>query len=193
MVNIDKDTPRLFIVMGVSGSGKSSIAKKMADELSLTFLDADDFHSEQAKKHMANNKPLTDEMRAPWLRAIIAHLNSLHQQGESVALAYSGLKSAHRQLFRELSFVCHFFYLDGDKAVIAKRISQRESHFFSENLLDSQFAAMESPLLSEQDVSTININRPYLSVFDEINKLAYSIIREVITTKVTTHNQLSGK
>ncbi len=193
MVNIDRDTPRLFIVMGVSGSGKSSLAKEMADELSLTFLDADDFHSEQAKKHMANNKPLTDEMRAPWLAAIIAHLNSLYQQGKSVALAYSGLKSAHRQLFRELSFVCHFFYLDGDKAVISKRISQRESHFFSAKLLDSQFAAMEPPLLSEQDVSTINIERPYLSVFDEINKLAYSIIREVITTKVTTHNQLSGK
>ena len=171
-------TPRLFIVMGVSGTGKSSLAKGMADKLSLIFLDADDFHSEQAKKHMANNKPLTDEMRAPWLTAIIAHLNSLHQQGKSVALAYSGLKSAHRQLFRELSFICHFFYLVGDKAVITKRISQRESHFFSASLLDSQFVAMEPPLLSEQDVSTININRPYLSVADEINSLVHSITRK---------------
>jgi len=178
MVNLAKQSPSLFIVMGVSGTGKSSLAKQMADELSITFVDADDFHSVQAKKQMATNKPLTDAMRAPWLATIITHLNSLHQQGKSVVLAYSGLKSAHRALFRELSFCCQFFYLNGDKAVIAKRISQRESHFFSAELLDSQFEAMEPPLLSEQDISFINIERPFLSVADEINSLAQLIIRK---------------
>lgn len=184
MDNIDRDMPRLFIVMGVSGSGKSSLAKQMADELSLTFLDADDFHSDEAKKHMANNKPLTDEMRAPWLANIIAYLNSLHQQGKSVALAYSGLKTVHRQLFRELPFYCHFFYLDGDKSIIAKRMAQRESHFFSATLLDSQFDAMQAPLSSEHDITAINIERPYLLVIDEINKLAHLITKKVITRKV---------
>ncbi|ALO35505.1 carbohydrate kinase [Colwellia sp. MT41] len=170
---------RLFIVMGVSGSGKSTLAKKMAEELALTFIDADDFHSEQAKKHMADNKPLTDEMRIPWLTTIIAKLNCLHQQGKSVALAYSGLKSAHRDLFRTLPFYCHFFYLIGDQAVIAKRISQRENHFFSPALLASQFAAMESPLLREQDISSVNSDRPFLLVADEINKLAQLITRKI--------------
>jgi len=162
--------------MGVSGTGKSSLAKQLANELLATFIDADDFHSAQAKQHMAENKPLTDEMRKPWLASITSHLQSLYQQGKSVVLAYSGLKSAHRALFRELPFCCHFFYLVGDKAVIAKRISARESHFFSTELLDSQFEAMEAPLLSEQDISAINIERSFLSVADEINNLAHFLI-----------------
>jgi len=170
-------SPILFIVMGVSGTGKSSLAKQMADEFTLTFLDADDFHSVKAKNYMANNKPLTDEMRAPWLATIIANLNLLHRQGKSVALAYSGLKSAHRQMFRELPFYCHYFYLDGKKDVIAKRMSQRENHFFSPNLLDSQFEAMETPLLNEQDISVINIDQPYLLVADKINKIAQLIAK----------------
>jgi gluconokinase len=171
-------SPILFIVMGVSGTGKSSLAKKMATELSMTFLDADDFHSAEAKKHMAANKPLTDEMRMPWLANIIAHLNSLHQQGKSVSLAYSGLKLAHRQQFRELPFYCHFFCLNGKKEVIAKRMSQRESHFFSADLLDSQFEAMEKPLLNERGISAINIEQPYLLVANEIINIA-----QVITKK----------
>jgi len=177
-------SPRLFIVMGVSGTGKSSLAKQLANEISATFLDADDFHSVQAKKHMAANKPLTDEMRKPWLASIISHLQLLYQQGKSVVLAYSGLKSAHRALFRELSFCCHFFYLTAAKAVIAKRMSERESHFFSATLLDSQFEAMEVPLLSEQDISAINIERSFLSVADEINNLAQLITKKVTTRKI---------
>ncbi len=183
MVKLAKQVPSLFIVMGVSGTGKSCLAKQMADEFSLVFVDADDFHSAQAKKHMAENKPLTDEMRVPWLRDIVAHLVILSQQGSSVALAYSGLKSAHRDLFRKLPFYCHFFYLIGDKEVIAKRISQRESHFFSTELLDSQFEAMEPPSGCEQDVSTIKINRPFLLVAYEMNKLAQSITKKVMTRK----------
>lgn len=175
---LTQQVPHLFIVMGVSGTGKSSLAQQMADELSLVFVDADDFHSEQAKRHMAANKPLTDEMRAPWLAAIIAELNALHQQGKSVALAYSGLKSAHRELFRVLGFHCHFFYLVASKAVISERISNRESHFFSAELLDSQFEAMQTPLLSEQDISTINIDRNFLSVANEISSLAQLITRK---------------
>jgi len=184
MDKLNRETPSLFIVMGVSGTGKSSLAKKLANELLFTFIDADDFHSEQAKKHMAENKPLTDEMRKPWLAAILAHLQSLSQQGKSVALAYSGLKSAHRALFRQLSFHCHFFYLLGDKSVIAKRIAQRESHFFSAELLDSQFVAMEPPLPDEEDVSVINIERPFLSVTDEIINLAHLIISKELTWKI---------
>jgi len=176
MDNLNRETPRLFIVMGVSGTGKSSLAKQLANELLFTFIDADDFHNAQAKQHMAENKPLTDEMRKPWLASITSHLQSLYQQGKSVVLAYSGLKSAHRELFRELSFCCHFFYLVGDKAVIAKRISERERHFFSAELLDSQFEAMEAPLLSERDISAINIERSFLSVADEINNLAHFLI-----------------
>ena len=160
----------LFIVMGVSGTGKSSLAKEVADEFSITFLDADDFHSEQAKNHMADNKPLTDDMRKPWLKAIITQLQSLYQQGKPVVLAYSGLKAEHRALFRELSFGCHFFCLTGDKNLIASRMSQREGHFFSPELLDSQFEAMEFPKANETDVSVVNIDRSFIAISTEINK-----------------------
>ncbi|WP_041737107.1 gluconokinase [Colwellia psychrerythraea] len=184
MTKSSQPLPYLFIVMGVSGTGKSSLAKQISDEFSLVFIDADDFHSAEAKKHMAANKPLTDEMRSPWLSSITDHLVLLSQQGQSIALAYSGLKSVHRNLFRDLPFYCHFFYLIANKNVIANRISQRKNHFFSSDLLDSQFEAMEPPLLSELDVSTINIERPFVLVADEINKLTKQITRKKNNAKI---------
>ena len=177
MVNRVKNMPNLFIVMGVSGTGKSSLAQHLANEFLLIYIDADDFHSAQAKKHMAANKPLTDEMRAPWLVSITEHLILSFQQGNSVVLAYSGLKSAHRNLFRKLPFYCHFFYLTANKDIIAKRITQRANHFFSHALLDSQFEAMEPPLLNELDVSIIKVDRDFSLVVDDINKLTKQITR----------------
>jgi gluconokinase len=178
MSSLAKKKPDLFIVMGVSGTGKSSVAQKIAEELSFVFIDADDFHSTKAKLHMAENKPLTDEMRIPWLARITDHLILLYSQGHSVALAYSGLKLAHRQLFRQLPFSYHFFYLTADKDVIAKRMSQRQNHFFSLGLLDSQFTAMEPPLSNESDVSTINVSRHFSEVTDDINSLTKKIMKE---------------
>lgn len=174
-----KPLPSLFIIMGVSGTGKSTVAEKLATEQSLTFIDADDFHSAAAKKQMAENIPLTDAMRMPWLLAIIDHLENLYQQGVSVVLAYSGLKLAHRNLFRALPFSCHFFYLLGDKTIIVKRISQRQNHFFSSTLLDSQLEAMESPMPNEIDVSLINIDQPFLLVVNEINHITQSITKKL--------------
>ncbi|MEI6893038.1 MAG: gluconokinase, GntK/IdnK-type [Colwellia sp.] len=168
---------RLFIIMGVSGTGKSSVAEKMADDLSYIFVDADDFHCAEAKKCMAENIPLTDEMRIPWLTAVIKYLHSLYQQGKSVMLAYSGLKLAHRDLFRQLPFHCHFFYLTASKALIAERMAKRENHFFSPLLLASQFEAMEAPLLDECDVTVVTIEKPLLQVVNEITALANQIIR----------------
>lgn len=178
MLESEEKSPHLFIFMGASGTGKSRLAKHIADEVSLVFIDADDFHSAQAKKHMAENKPLTDEMRAPWLVRITEHLAFIFSQGNSVALAYSGLKSSHRDLFRELPFYCHFFYLAANKQVIAKRMTQRKSHFFSVELLDSQFEAMQAPLPRELDVNSINVNRDFLLVADEITKLTKKITRK---------------
>ncbi len=173
MNNIVKKTfplPMLFIVMGVSGTGKSTLAKEIADDFSISYLDADDFHSEQAKKHMAANKPLTDAMRKPWLVKILTHLHLLYQQDQSVVLAYSGLKAEHRTLFRGLPFGCYFFCLSGNKKLIASRMSQRAGHFFSPELLDSQFEAMEFPKANEADVSVVNIDRSFIAISTEINK-----------------------
>lgn len=178
MTQCSQTLPHLFIVMGVSGTGKSSLAKYMSDEFSWCYVDADDFHSPQAKQQMAENKPLTDEMREPWLARITKHLVVLAQAGKSVALAYSGLKSAQRNLFRDLPFYCHFFYLVASREVIAKQISQRKNHFFSLELLDSQFSAMEPPLPNELDVSVINIERPLVLVANDLTMLIKEITRK---------------
>ena len=168
---------QLFIVMGVSGSGKSTVAKQLAKDYSWVFVDADDFHSEQAKKMMVANLPLTDEMRLPWIVAIVAHLSLLFKQGKSVSLAYSGLKKQHRNIFRTLSYSCHFFYLKGDKKILKERMNKRKNHFFSAELLNSQLEAMQPPDDDEKEVSVIEINRPFSVVSKEVNRLAKQILQ----------------
>jgi gluconokinase len=168
----------LFIIMGVSGSGKTSLAKQLAEHFDFTFVDADDFHSTAAKEHMAANNPLTDEMRIPWLANISHYLALLKAQGKSIVLAYSGLKSAHRDLMREQPFYCHFFYLDVNKAELSRRIEQRQGHFFSKTLLNSQLQAMQRPTLFENDISTINGERCLSVVARDVTNFIRLIIRK---------------
>ncbi|MFB1033748.1 MAG: gluconokinase, partial [Sinobacterium sp.] len=115
--------PKLIIVMGVSGCGKSTIGKQLADDLGYEFIEADDFHSVAAKQQMANGIPLTDTMREPWLERLTQHLC----QGKLVdsVLAYSGLRRRHRQLFRELGFSTLFIHLTAEIDIISHRMSQR--------------------------------------------------------------------
>jgi gluconokinase len=124
--------PYLIISMGVSGSGKSTLAKRLAEQFDLPFFEADDFHSAENKAHMAAGKPLTDAMREPW----IAHMcDTLKTTGKSCVLAYSGLRRAHRQRFRELGFKTLFLHLHGEKALIAERMQARANHFMPSSLL----------------------------------------------------------
>lgn len=178
-MKISNEPVRLIIIMGVSGTGKTTVGKVIAAQASYTFLDADDFHSEEAKLHMAQNKPLTDEMRAPWLAKIISHLSSLQQQGISVVLAYSGLKLAHRDMFRTLAYEHYFIYLKGSKAVIQARIQQRENHFFSPALLNSQFSALEQPQPQETDIFSIDIDRGFTEVVNDVTATLLALITEV--------------
>ena len=89
-------TPVLVISMGVSGCGKSTLAKHLAKKFGLAFLEADDFHSDENKAHMASGKPLTDAMREPWIASMCDNLRDHRERGESCVLAYSGLRRAHR-------------------------------------------------------------------------------------------------
>jgi gluconokinase len=180
-LNIKNKTTKnqyLFIIMGVSGSGKTSLAKQLAEHFGFTFVDADNFHSTAAKEHMAANNPLTDEMRIPWLTNISHYLSLLKAQGKSIVLAYSGLKSAHRDLMREQPFCTHFFYLNVNKAELYQRIEQRQGHFFSKALLNSQVEAMQSPTLFENDISTINGERSLSLVVGDVTNFIRFIIRK---------------
>ncbi|HEY7884184.1 MAG TPA: gluconokinase, GntK/IdnK-type [Cellvibrionaceae bacterium] len=149
--------PVLIIVMGVSGSGKSTVAQFLAEDLNYCYLDADDFHTDEAKAQMAAGTPLTDAMRIPWVNNICAHLTQRAQSGTSCTLAFSGLRKAHRESLRQLPFRVVFTYLNGSKATIAQRMSLRADHFMPTSLLDSQFASMEDSS-AEADVLTIDIS-----------------------------------
>jgi len=166
---------QLLIIIGVSGSGKSSIAQQLAEELQFEFVEADDFHSQEAKNQMADNIPLTDEMRAPWIKAIIGELISLHRLEKNIVLAYSGLKQRHRNQFRAINENCHFFYLSASKLNILSRLRKRNFHFFNKDLLDSQFDAMEVPNMDEMDVTSINVDGNladiYRKIFDKASLL----------------------
>lgn len=158
--------PVLVIVMGVSGSGKSSVAQSLAEDFGYRYLDADDFHSDEAKAQMAEGTPLTDEMRIPWVNNISAYLTECAQSGISCTLAFSGLRQAHRECLRSLPFKVIFIYLKGSKETIARRMSSRQDHFMPTSLLDSQFASMEDSS-TETDVLPIDITPPLEQVIRE--------------------------
>jgi len=162
--------------MGVSGSGKTVIGKKLAKNLNkeadFIFLDGDDFHSPQAKQRMADNLPLDDEMRKPWVAAIMSKLVELNQQYKSVVLAFSGLKLQHRTCFRTLNFHCHFYYLYAEMSIIRSRMQNRENHFFKPELLESQFSAMEEVDSDEKDIIKFDVSATLDKVYSQVFKRA---------------------
>ena len=145
---------RVAVVMGVSGSGKTTLARALADAWPATFLDADDFHSLAAKTRMASGHPLTDRMRAPWVRRIAADLQRRVAAGERVVLAFSGLRRRHRDRLRATGLPLRFLFLQGDSALVAARMQARQGHYMPPSLLDSQFDALELPQ-AEPDVARI--------------------------------------
>ena len=134
----------LIIVMGVSGCGKSSVAAAIAKEFNYEFLEADDYHSDENKAHMASGKPLTDAMRAPWITLIQAQLIQQAQKHNSVVMSFSGLRREHRAKMRELPFNTLFLHLKGEQSLISQRMNQRSGHYMPASLLDSQFATLQA-------------------------------------------------
>ena len=172
--------PTLFIVMGVSGSGKTAIGKKLATELNkhtdCEFLDADDFHSPQAKQRMAANLPLDDGMRKPWVASIMNKLTQLHSQNKHVVLAFSGLKFQHRECLRTLKFTSYFYHLHGDINLIQARMLERKNHFFKPALLASQFLAMEAANVKEKDIIQIDV----AGLFDDVYQQVFIHAQQVL-------------
>ncbi|WP_407351184.1 gluconokinase [Luteimonas sp. R10] len=147
--------PVLVIVMGVSGCGKSTLAASLATEFGFRLLDADDFHPPANKARMARGEPLTDAMREPWIAAMCDALRERQRQGESCVLAYSGLRRAHRQRFRELGYPTLFIHLAGDSEMIRDRMRARVGHFAPASLLDSQLDALEAAM-DEPDIVVVD-------------------------------------
>jgi gluconokinase len=148
---------RAVVVMGVSGSGKSTLARALAADRGWRWLDADDFHSADARAWMAGGRPLTDAMREPWVAALAAELRRRHAAGEDVVLAYSGLRRAHRDTLRATGVPIRFLFLHGGRELIARRMRGRDRHFMPVDLLDSQFEVLQDPR-GEVGVQTIDID-----------------------------------
>lgn len=136
---------QLIIIMGVSGSGKTTIAQMLSEKTGWPFYDADAFHPQQNIDKMSAGIPLTDEDRWPWLDSMNAFAKE-KLNSSNVILTCSALKEIYRQrLVKDIDYNCRWVYLKGDFNTIVQRMHQREQHYMPAALLQSQFDALEEP------------------------------------------------
>lgn len=136
----------VVIVMGVSGSGKTTIGRLLAESLGWSFVDGDDRHPESNLDKMRRGLALTDEDREPWLRDLQEEIRRWLASNRNVVLACSALKASYRErLLVDPAFV-RLVYLTGPYSLMAQRIKERSGHFFPSKLLASQYAALEEPV-----------------------------------------------
>jgi gluconokinase len=156
----------IVIVFGVSGAGKTTIGKLLADELGWQFYEADDFHPRSNIEKMRRGRPLTDENRWPWLKLLREQITRSLAAKENAVLACSALKHAYRERLR-VSGDVKFVFLRGDYALIERQLRRRRGHFMNPALLQSQFADLEEPQ-PDEDVLTIDLGRSPQELVDEI-------------------------
>jgi gluconokinase len=137
--------PSILVVMGVSGSGKTTISTLLALQLHWEFEDGDWFHPTRNIDKMHAGIPLTDEDRAPWLIAIADFIDQARCEGRHAVIACSALKRRYRTVIVGNRPDVRLIYLKGDKELIGRRIAARHEHFMPPSLLDSQFEALEEP------------------------------------------------
>jgi gluconokinase len=159
--------PCALIVMGVSGSGKSTIAAALAEHLGWTFEDGDRFHPKSNVDKMSAGHPLTDEDRRPWLQAIADEIDRVCKAGGHLVMACSALKHAYRDILVHGRGDVRIVFLDGSQALIADRLARRKGHFMPPGLLDSQFKTLEPPQTDEHPL-TVSIDAPVETIIDNI-------------------------
>jgi gluconokinase len=134
----------IIVLMGVAGSGKTTLGKQLSLVLHCPFYDGDDFHSPEARLKMSRGEALTDEDRQPWLEDLNRNMRKWNIQSPQTILACSALKQKYRDfLCRDVEIT--WVYLQGDQALIKKRLEERQGHYATVPLLDSQFESLEEP------------------------------------------------
>jgi gluconokinase len=156
--------PTFYILMGVSGCGKTIIGKKLANHLDWDFYDADDFHPPENISKMANGIPLTDSDRVPWLGLLYQLISSSLTQNRSGVLACSALKERYRQQLLEGNDGVQLVYLKGSYDLIWSRMIARKDHWMKPHMLQSQFEALEEPV----NALTIDISKSIDEIVQEI-------------------------
>jgi gluconokinase len=156
----------VVILMGVAGSGKTTIGRALAKEAGWRFIDGDDFHSAGAVAKMSNGVPLTDADRATWLASLHDRVVLALDRRQHAVLACSALKSRYRQTLRGSLRGVRFVYLTADTQTLARRLADRKDHFAGPSLLTSQLADLEEPT----DALTVDATAPPQQIVDAIRR-----------------------
>ena len=156
-----------YIVMGVAASGKSTVAKLLAARLQAEFLEGDDFHPPANVVQMSNGRPLTDADRLPWLVNLNSIIATRYERGLPFVLACSALKKSYRKQLAAGSFPLLFIYLKGSTELITQRMQQRQNHFMSTALVNSQFEALQEPG-EEEFAVTVSIDCSVAKIVEQI-------------------------
>lgn len=163
------DAPVVLIVMGVSGSGKTTVGRCIAERFGWPFYEGDDLHPDANVKKMSGGEPLADADRQPWLEEIRDLAGRLLDEGRSAVIACSALKRAYRELIQgERGDAVCFVYLKGDFALVQDRLEERSGHYMPASLLASQFEALQEPVPEEESVLEVHIAQPPEAVADEV-------------------------
>jgi carbohydrate kinase (thermoresistant glucokinase family) len=159
-------TPARWVVMGVSGCGKSEVGQRLAHALGVRFLEGDAYHSASNVAKMAAGTPLDDDDRADWLRALQAEIAQAQARGEGLVLACSALKRRYRDLLRADPGL-RFAHLSGPRDLIAQRMLARTAHYMPASLLDSQLRDLE-PLQQDEAGLLLDISKTLPALTEEI-------------------------
>lgn len=164
------EAPQTLVLTGVSGAGKSTVGRALADRTGAVLLDADDFHSEANRTKMARGVPLTDADREPWIAALAEEVRRRAEAGERVVLACSALRRHHRVRLIEAAPDVELVHLEVGPEELARRLADRSDHFMPADLLDSQLADLEHP--SAEHHAVVDGEAPVEAVVDEILRVA---------------------
>jgi gluconokinase len=156
----------VILIMGVAGSGKTTIGRALAAALGWSFRDADDFHPPANIAKMSAGQPLTDANRAPWLAAIRQHIEDCLARGDSAVVTCSALKARYRAAVIPDSRSVRLVHLAGDPAILAARMQARTDHFMKPEMLASQLATLEPPA----DALTVDIALPPATIVARIRQ-----------------------
>lgn len=156
----------VVLLMGVAGSGKTTIGRTLAKALGWSFRDADEFHPSTNIAKMSAGQPLDDRDRAPWLAAIRTHIDATLARDENAVVACSALKASYRTLLVADPTQVKLVHLTGDPALLAARIGGRLNHFMGPGMLASQLAALQSP----RAALTVDIAQPPAAIVAQIRR-----------------------
>lgn len=159
-----------IVVIGVAGSGKTTVATILARRLDAVFADGDDFHPPANVAKMSAGRPLDDDDRWPWLRGIRDWLSSQADAGRVAVVACSALKRPYRDLLREAHGEVLFVHLTGSPGLLAERIGGRSGHFMTPAMLESQLAALQ-PLEGDEPGFEVDVAPEPSRIVDEILEL----------------------